>query len=762
MLTPSQLHDDGLDWLLDQSFLGKLAPEDQAAVLAVAELRDVPEGAVLIEPGTRGREVHLVVAGQAEVSVSDSGRTQVLARVGPGRLLGERAVRRGETTRARVRAISAMRTLTLPALAFAELMGRIPALARYVDDLIELRDRSGLLMNLLLRDPILRSLGREGVERLLQSGTIVRCDAGRRIVTAGERGADVFLVVKGRVAVYVPAPGGRREQVSTHTAGWFFGHASLLLDVPRTADIEAVEPTELLQVSDRAFMQLIARNPPLYRRLYESLASLRLHADEALSRSRGPMVVALWSAQRDIGTTTLAYGMAAHLALESEVTLLDLEGARSARRLGLAVTAGRVAGIPVRRASTPPEWRVDMLWPEDRARTADLISALKQRADDGASIVIALSDAEPPDEATVRASETIVFLRWAHDVSAGLPLDHLGFHVDAVRLEDGVELPMAASRNAVRVPHDPVTGPRFWRSGDLRALRDDARPLGRAAARLVRVLRGRTVGVALGGGGALGFAHVALLHALDEAKVPVDYVAGVSFGSLVGALYASGGLELCESLIQRRRELQRLVNLCFLSLTPLVRWVDGLTRGRTLGTTEVPFFPVSLDVVTGQEVVITRGTVAEGMRASSSFPGLFPALARGVTRLVDGGIVNNVPASVVWDAGANFIIASNIIPAHPVGREPRLTDSVAARLRGVTVGRLDDILRSVFLLMSQTGRDRATLADFVFDLDLEGYTIYDFQRGHEIYARALDQARAALPDIVELRQAERSIRLGQR
>jgi NTE family protein len=655
-----------------------------------------------------------------------------------------------------------MRTLTIPGPAFADLLRRLPALARYVDDLIELRDRSGLLMNLLLRDPILRSLGRDGVERLMQSGTIVRCDPGRRIVTAGERGADVFVVVKGRVAVYVPIPDGRREQVSTHTAGWFFGHASLLLDVPRTADIEAVEPTELLQVSDRAFMQLIARNPPLYRRLYESLASLHLHADEALSRRRGPMVVALWSAHRDIGTTTLAYGMGAHLARDGEVTLVDLEGERSARRLGLAVTRGAVAGIAVRRMTTAPEWRIDVIWPVDRARTADLISALKARTAEGASIVVALSDGAPPDDATVRASETIVFLRWAHDVSAGLPIDHLGFHIDAVRLEDGVELPMAASRNAVRVPHDPVTGPRFWRSGDLQVLCDDGHAIGRAAARLVRVLRGRTVGVALGGGGALGFAHVALLQALHEARVPVDYVAGVSFGSLVGALYASGGLALCEHLIERRRELQRRINLCFLSLSPLVRWVDGLTRGRTLGTTEVPFFPVSLDVVTGQEVVITRGTVAEGMRASSSFPGLFPALARGVTRLVDGGIVNNVPASVVWDAGANFIIASNIIPAHPVGREPLLADSLAARLRGGTVGRLDDILRSVFLLMSQTGRDRATLADYVFDLDLEGYTIYDFQRGHEIHARALDQARAALPDILELRQADRSIRLGQR
>jgi predicted acylesterase/phospholipase RssA/CRP-like cAMP-binding protein len=762
VITIEHLHEIGLDWLFDQSFLGKLAPEDQAAVLAGAELRDVDEGEVLIETGQQGRDVHLVVAGQAVVTTGEGPATQTVARVGPGRLLGERALRRHESTRARVKAISPMRTLSIPGPHFVAMLGRIPALARYVDDLIELRDRSPLLLNLLLRDPILRSLGREGLERLLQSGAIVRYAAHERIVTAGERGSDVFLLVKGRVAVYAPAPGGGRERVTTNGPGWFFGHASLLLDVPRTADIEALEACELLQVGDRAFMALIARNPPLYRRLYESLVRLDLHADEAMSRSRGPMVVALWAARPDIGTTTLTYGVAAALAKEGPVTVVDLDGERSAQRLGMAVRTGRVGAFPVRRLQGPPEWDLSVLWPRDRADTAEVIRALKARSNEGSSIVIGLSDAHPPDAETIRASETIVYLRWARDVSAGLSIDHLGFHVDAVRLEDDVELPMAASRNAVRIPHDPVTGPRFWRSGDPDVLRDPSSPLGRAAARLVRVLRGRTVGVALGGGGALGYAHVALLRALHEAKVPIDYLAGVSFGSMVGAAYAAGGLELCDELIRRRGQIRWLLGTAPFTLHPMAWWLQRLTHGKTLGTTEIPFFPVSLDVLTGEEVVITRGTVAEGMRASSSFPGLFPAMRRGVARLVDGGIINNVPASVVWDAGANFIIASNIVPPHPVGRAPSLSDDLLARVRGMTVARLDDMLRSVFLLMSQTGRDRATLADYVFNLDVQGYNVYDFHRGDEIYRLGLEQARAALPDIVYQRDSDRSIRLGQR
>ncbi|MCB9549755.1 MAG: cyclic nucleotide-binding domain-containing protein [Myxococcales bacterium] len=760
MITLDALHAEGLDWLLDSSFLGKLAPADQAALLADATLQDFVVGAVLIEPGRAGRSVDLVVAGQATVSRDDDGAEHVIARVGPGHLLGERALRQGQTTYARVVASSPMRTLRIPGERFREHLRTVAALARYVDDLIVLRDRQTELLSLLLREPVLRSLGRDGLERLLQSGEIVRFSTGERVVEAGDRGGDVFLLVKGRVGVFAPTAGGGRERVATEGPGWLFGHASVLLDVPRTADIEAAEACELLRVSDRAFMDLIARNPPLYRRLYQQLASLDLRAQEARSRSRGPMVVVVWSGHAGIGTTTLAHGVAHALAIERRVLLVDLAGARTAERLGATVADDTVAGVAIQRLASPPGG-VPVIWPVDRGDAVALVEGLAALGGSGECLVVSPDDARSPEPGLVAAAESLIHLRWARDTSSTLALSNLGFRIDAVRLEDGHELPLATHRDAVRIPEDRVTGARFWRTGDAAALIDHATPMGRAAHRLVRVLTGRTVGVALGGGGALGFAHLALLQALEEGGVPVDYLAGVSFGAVVGALYAAGGLPLARELLARRGTLRLLSGLSTLSLDPLTLWIRRLTHGRTLGTTEIPFFPVALDVVNGEEVVITRGTLADGVRASSSFPGIFPATRRGVARLVDGGIINNVPASVVWDAGADFIIASNIIPRHPVGRDPVLGRDLGSRLRSATTARLDDLLRSVFLLMSQTGRDRATLADHVFDPDIEGFNLYDFHRGDVIYQRALERARAALPDIKADLEADRAMGLAR-
>ena len=769
------LEAEGLGWLVDGSFLGRLDDDEREVVLAHASWRDFGDGDILIEENTPGGDVHLIVAGQAVVlGPDDDDKIHVLARVGPGHLVGERAHLRHDLTRARVEAASPLRTLHIDAEAFRTLLEQSSTLRDYVADVVALREQSQRIFELFLRDPILRALNRDDHERVLQCGRLVRAGAGERIVSSGELSTHVYFVIRGRVAVYSPPRDDRaRELLSANGPGWLFGHAALLLELPRTADIEATEQTELLQLSGRAFMDLIARNPPLQRRLYQHLASLDLRAGDAKATAHKPLVVALWSARRAIGTTTLAYGVAAVMREQGPVVLIDAAVELSASTLGCEVRRTTRGGIGIVELVAPASWReggvqskrvhpIEVMRAADAADTPALVETIEAAAGPNTAILIVDQRAQTLESGTVAAAETLVYLRWAHDRSAPLAISRGDFQVDAVRLQDTADIPLATSRNAVRIPNDPTTGARFWREGRLELLTDPANALGRASHRMVRVLRGKTVGVALGGGGALGFAHIGLLRALHEADVPIDYVAGVSFGSLVGAVYASGGLELCEELIRQRSKLKYYVAGGMVSLAPLARWVDGLTGGQPLCTTEVPFFPVALDVWSGREVVLTRGTVAEGMRASSSFPGVFPAFRRGVERLVDGGIVNNVPASVVWDAGASFIVASNIIPPFPEGRAPVLGRGLRARFESQTVARLDDILRSVFFLMSQTGRDRATLADYVFDLQVEGYNIYDFHRGEEIYQAGLRQARASISDIIYMRETDRSIGLGQR
>ncbi len=310
----------------------------------------------------------------------------------------------------------------------------------------------------------------------------------------------------------------------------------------------------------------------------------------------------------------------------------------------------------------------------------------------------------------------------------------------------GAALPLNASGRTVRLPDDADSLHAFYASGELTSLTQLTTPFGRACGRLSRALLGRTVGLALGGGGALGFAHIGLLRALEEANIPIDYIAGVSFGSLVAGLYASGRRDAIERCVKERNWLIPPLLAGFGSTAPFEWFVNHLTGGEVqMSQTEIPFYPVGVDIQTGCEVVRALGSVGHGVRSSSCLPGAYPSLVVGGQRIVDGGMHNNVPASVTWQSGAHFIIASNIIPEFPFST-PNYRSGLAGLARR-SMSRVDDLMRSMFLLMSQSGRDRAQLADYVFDLELRNYNIYDFAKGDEIAKAGYEQAHAAMEDI---------------
>lgn len=175
------------------------------------------------------------------------------------------------------------------------------------------------------------------------------------------------------------------------------------------------------------------------------------------------------------------------------------------------------------------------------------------------------------------------------------------------------------------------------------------------------------IGLALGSGAARGWAHIGVIEALEELGIPIDLIAGTSMGSLVGAVFLSGGLSTLKEVVLQldRRQLLSLldVRLPRSGLIDGQRVADGVRAHLSVQKIEdlpKPFRAVATDLQTGHEVVLDRGDVIDAVRASISIPGLFtPVLAQGTT-LVDGGLVNPVPVSVARAMGAEIVIAVDI------------------------------------------------------------------------------------------------------
>lgn len=177
------------------------------------------------------------------------------------------------------------------------------------------------------------------------------------------------------------------------------------------------------------------------------------------------------------------------------------------------------------------------------------------------------------------------------------------------------------------------------------------------------------IGLALSGGGARGLAHVGVLKVLEREGVPIDYLAGTSMGGIIGAVYAAGlsALEIeAEALhMSKTRQLVTLVDRSLLRrgllsgqkvTAYLAQWLGELT----FDDLRLPLGLVAADLNSRRKVVFREGPVLEAVRATMALPGIFAPVERGDQLLVDGGLVDNLPADVVREMGGERVIAVDI------------------------------------------------------------------------------------------------------
>jgi len=281
--------------------------------------------------------------------------------------------------------------------------------------------------------------------------------------------------------------------------------------------------------------------------------------------------------------------------------------------------------------------------------------------------------------------------------------------------------------------------------------------------RVARYVAGGTVGMALGSGGAYGYAHVGVLRALLEARVPVDLVAGTSMGAIVGAMLAAGvPVDMMAAfaetaaarygrIVLRDLDLRGPALLRGSEVVRVLSEVHALAAA-TFDTLEIPFVAVAMDIDSGDEVLLGDGAVLEGIRPSFAMPGIFPPYPWGGHMLVDGAMANPVPVDRVRAMGADFVIAAQPIPPlAPVDRSPGLLRRVARLVPGVRLGdafeALDVTMRSFQALWHRHARASALTADAVIEPDLRAFSFLQFGAAAPIIEVAERHARSAVGEI---------------
>lgn len=174
------------------------------------------------------------------------------------------------------------------------------------------------------------------------------------------------------------------------------------------------------------------------------------------------------------------------------------------------------------------------------------------------------------------------------------------------------------------------------------------------------------IGLALGSGSARGWAHFGVLRALQEAGIRPDIVCGSSIGALVGASYAAGEMERFEEWVLTLG-MRKVFGFMDFNITggmlkgeKLIEFWRNHFVDSALEDLAIPFAAVATDLHSGAEVWLRKGSIADAVRASIALPGLFTPVHREGRLLVDGGIVNPVPASLARAMGADIVIAVDL------------------------------------------------------------------------------------------------------
>lgn len=195
------------------------------------------------------------------------------------------------------------------------------------------------------------------------------------------------------------------------------------------------------------------------------------------------------------------------------------------------------------------------------------------------------------------------------------------------------------------------------------------------------------IGLALGGGGARGLAHIGVLKVLEREGVRIRGLAGTSIGGIIGAAYAAGyGPDKIQALAESAsiRDLLRgrPHGPGLMGIERVEEFLHGILKERTFADLRLPFAVTAADLNSGQEVVIREGIVAHAVLATIALPGIFPPQVMGNQRLIDGGALDPVPVRPARLLAGSPVVASVLSPARGQWSENR-SPSLAARLPGV-------------------------------------------------------------------------------
>ncbi|NOX34631.1 MAG: cyclic nucleotide-binding domain-containing protein [Deltaproteobacteria bacterium] len=601
------------------------------------------------------------------------------------------------------------------------------------------------------------------------------------IFSQGDFSDSMYIIRSGAVIIY----SGKREEKNFQTElgrGDFFGEMALLSDLPRNASVKVTLDATLFYLKKKDFENLISKNRHIglfLSRLYARRLSSGFKFREIQPKS---IFYTISATDPDLGLSHFLYSMSFHISTESKKRVLvvepHLELESVMQRFGLSI-------IPC------PDESLFGLLPPDTYKPGDfkwfyhesgfqvlqvnkgfneklvpvlplLMESFKYRYD---IVIFSLAHHfKNLEQQAVRLCDKNLLLinntrkalrdvkqkLCAIETQAGTGLDRVRVGVSHLCGSYGI------AREDLKRELSLSEIPQIWVDRSDKALNDQIDTEKRFPVKgpraVAREIAGVRIGLALGAGAARGWSHIGVLKVLEDQGIHIDMIAGTSMGALVGAIFAARGsvdhlkkytIDLFPTRALARKKIfdYTLPFRGFLKGRKAMNLVATAIDHADFMDLVIPTYLVGVDIMKGEEILFETGDVSKAVRSSLSLPAVFTPFKYQGRWMVDGGLLNPVPVSILEQKGADKVIAVCVESpgSHPKDR---------TRVPGI----MGVISRTISIVHGRATSGFAKKSDIVIYPDVQGFAWDDFHKGEVLMQRGIKACEEVIHEIKALVQ----------
>ena len=568
-------------------------------------------------------------------------------------------------------------------------------------------------LNLLKQIPVFDKLNWFELQKIARKSVIAEFKKGEVISEEGSPPDFFYCLISGRLQAYTITSSGKKENVDFIHRGMHFGVISVLTGENHSMSFEAINDSVILKIPAEDFQNILKAIPHLGVELSQHLSRRIRRKVKGTKSIFESTVISVYAPVKGVGSSTYAVNLALSLQKETSkrVVLVNIFISRDSE---LKASTTQDQATPHWRQSAidlnqivddhekilekviKDDLKIDFLNvvfnPDDTSLKNMIGSFVSAFVGDYHYVVVDLpNQMDDTVLETLTQSDTIHLItsdRKRDLDSIRRVVDRLEttlqerFRVDQIRvivrsLHDKIYLSFEEINKVIdyhvygalpAIQHSELT--EKIETENLFLMRSHHRSrYAKAVTRIARQIGGVSVGLVLGGGAALGVAHIGVIRILEKEDIPIDVIVGSSMGALIGGLWAIG--KDSDELEQVAREFEKRITMLKL-LDPPVFPISGLIHGRaikrwlkkhygarTFYNVRIPFKVVAYDLVRREELVIESGSIVEAVRKSIGIPGVIKPIKEQDQLIIDGGVLNPLPTNVLASRGIKKIIAED-------------------------------------------------------------------------------------------------------